>query len=158
MLLEHCMLRQKQANAAGMWQAPVTSPDRFQNCKHQAPMRWCGCSMLRHDCWMTRGKNCWSGDFGMTAVHAHLRAALAAAEAVSDLEVSESASWLPALAASPVATPAVAPHLAQRAWLSAACLLALIPACFFSHAMLASCSKTDWCQGMHQYKAVTLTT
>ena len=71
----------------------------------------------------------------------HLRAARAAAEAVSDLLLlgSPSSSPRPALAASPVATPLAAPHLTHRALLSAICRLALMPACRFSHAMLASC-------------------
>ena len=82
---------------------------------------------------------------------ADLRAALAAAEAVSAFEPlgSGPGSSLPALAAAPVATPLEAPHLAHLAWLSAAWRRALMPACLFSHAMLASCSVTqgsvnDW--------------
>lgn len=70
-----------------------------------------------------------------------LRAALAAAAAVSDLLLlgSASPSGRPALAAWPVATPLAAPHFAQRAALSAICLRALMPACRFSQARLASC-------------------
>ena len=74
-----------------------------------------------------------------------LRAALAAAEALSDLDVrgSPSESARPALAECPVATLLAAPHLAQRARLSAACRFALMPAMRFSHAILASCQPNN---------------